>query len=52
MAALEASVKFSSEEGYQNAIANYITQRDAYNKAQAHLESIKNTGNVLGYELE
>lgn len=52
IAALEASVKFSSEEGYQNAIANYITQRDAYNKAQANLESIKNTGNVLGYELE
>ena len=51
-AALEASVKFSSEEGYQNAIANYITQRDAYNKAQANLESIKNTGNALGYELE
>lgn len=49
--ALKASVKFSSEEGYQNAIANYITQRDAYNKAKADLESVKNTGNVLGYEL-
>lgn len=49
--ALKASVKFSSEEGYQNAIANYITQRDAYNKAKANLESVKNTGNVLGYEL-
>ena len=49
--ALKASVKFSSEEGYQNAIANYITQRDAYNKAKANLESAKNTGNVLGYEL-
>lgn len=49
--ALKASVKFSSEEGYQNAIANYITQRDAYNKAKADLESVKNTGSVLGYEL-
>lgn len=52
LTALQASVTFSSEDGYENAIANYITQRDAYNKARADLKSVKNTGNVLGYELE